>query len=138
MYADHHVGSRSQQESPLLPHTSVVSDVEYSKKEDGTDACCPINGTAAPLDDQRPRKRPRAASQPSLAGAAPVPMTPPNLIFPLYDYAQQQADFLRQENDALREQQRDGQHVTNRVVMENQLLRDILWSYVQLKKLRGM
>lgn len=46
----------------------------------------------------------------------------------------QQAEFLRQENDALLEQQRQSMCMTNRVMMENQLLKKILWAYMQLRK----
>ena len=124
-------------ESPMLADVTVLSTVEHSNKRKAkvVEPSCPSDVTPRP-DDHRPAKlrrssRRRPSSQPH-HGATPAHISNANQALQLVTM-QQQAEFLRQDNDALFEQQRHSLRVNNRVVMENQLLRGILWAYVQLK-----
>ena len=82
--------------------------------------------------DARPTKRPRPSSAPNLATPTLELASDGETTSLLL--ALQQVEFLRQENAALREQLRNLHGLNNRLIIENQLLRNILWAYVELRR----
>lgn len=118
-------------DSPLLPSMSAMSAGDETRKRrmEPTDD----NGPTEPetIEQHCAKRQKRPPSQPKLP--SPALQVPADVDAALQlSSAQQQLEFLRHENDALREQHLQQTHMTNKVMMENQLLRGIMWSYMQL------
>lgn len=120
-------------ESPWVPDMGLVfhEDEYYKPFVEISEVSRPsdVRYTDPPDDDIRPAKRSRPGSS-RLGYYSTLPAD----VDATLSSTQQQVEFLRQENDALQEQQLQSMKLTNRVVMENQLLRGILWAYVQLRR----